>query len=64
MRKVKVKPKSTKIRNKVKEHGEIWLSTAIWDGNKVQIQTLKPVHAGGHPYSVWVSKDDCDLEVV
>jgi hypothetical protein len=65
MRKVKVIPLSTKMRNKVKEHGDIWECGGVQPDGRVMISTLKPVHKGGHPYSVWVIQNkDCKLEVL
>lgn len=61
--KVKVIPLSTKMRQKVKQYGEIWITNGKQEDGRFSISTTIPVHKGGHPYSVWiVDGKDCKLE--
>lgn len=60
---VRVIPLSTKMRQKVKQYGEIWRAIGF-DGERTSIETLKPVHAGGHPYATWVRPNEARLEKV
>jgi hypothetical protein len=52
-----------KIRRKVKEHGSIW--RLVYEDLEIcYLETIKPVHHGGHPYGIWVMKSDCTLKEV
>ena len=63
MRKVLVIPLSTKMRNRVKQYGKVWI-TLGFDGERTHLRTLEIVHAGGHPYETWVSPKEAKLELV
>ena len=64
-KRVYVYPTSTgkKLSRKVKEHGNVWLVESKRDYYWL-LSTINPVHAGGHPYSIWVNIADCVLESV
>lgn len=44
---------SRKLKNKIKEHGDVWeIEFAPLEGMYL-LRTIKPVHSGKHPYEVW-----------
>lgn len=60
---IRIKGISRKMKNKIKEHGDIWnLKTIL--GDYRMIETLKPVHnEGKYPYGIWAKLGE-DIEVL